>query len=419
MQLERVGELTKGQLAIKPALTQFNGGEISPHLEGRFDWDKYAYSAKVCKNFIPQIEGGLKRRGGSHFVSLSRQPKVVTFYIKVNFSDNPSVIPDVTIDMGENGKIVYQTQSNSIVESKFPYSAPEGTLIEYVVYAEGYGVGKGSFEVEEGFVSEVSLTKITDGATLKVETDPVGGIVYINGIKTDELFVPKNTDIDVTVNFGGTYDYRTANISEDTTLLVSVPVVIFESDKAKISYLTLKDGFYDVIVVGAGGGGSGGSWGDDRKSAGGGGGAGACFIGTLRLSGAVKVTVGAGGYGGKATKKTGTRGGTGGHSSISVNRSGYKFVVYCGGGACGDWGWGDVVTLNQGQGGLFSDYDITKDLIITTETALNGNGDVNSMAEGAKSHYKNYGIGGNGYMKKDGTAGTDGYVKIVYKGGYK
>lgn len=60
-------------MGIKPALTQFNGGEISPQLEGRLDWDKYNYSAKLCKNFIPLIEGSLRRRGGSHFVALRKQ----------------------------------------------------------------------------------------------------------------------------------------------------------------------------------------------------------------------------------------------------------------------------------------------------------------------------------------------------------
>lgn len=420
MQLERVGELTKGQLAIKPALTQFNGGEISPQLEGRFDWDKYAYSAKVCKNFIPQVEGGLKRRGGSHFVSLSRQPEVVRFYIKVNFSDNTSVPPDVTIDMGENGKIEYKNSDYfPTPELKLPSSAPEGTLIEYVVSAEGYGVGKGSFEVEKDIVEEVSLVKITDGATLTVETDPVGGIVYINGIKTNDLFVPKNTDIDVIVKFGNNYEYRTANISKNTTMEVSLPIPIFESDKAGVTYLTVEDAAYDVILVGAGGGGSGGSWGDDRKSAGGGGGGGAYFNGRLRLSGKIKITIGEGGYGGKATEKTGQRGGTGGYSSISVDRDGYKFVVVADGGRCGDWGWGDVVTLDQGKGGKVYTYEATQDLIESTDASLDGYGDEPNMAKGAESRYKNYGVGGNGYMKGNGTAGVDGYIRILYKGRYK
>ena len=70
-------------MAVKPALTQFNGGEISPQLEGRTDWDKYNYSAKLCKNFIPLVEGSLKRRGGTHFVALRKQLGQITLNIKI------------------------------------------------------------------------------------------------------------------------------------------------------------------------------------------------------------------------------------------------------------------------------------------------------------------------------------------------
>lgn len=422
MQLERVGELTKGQLAIKPALTQFNGGEISPQLEGRFDWDKYAYSAKLCKNFIPQVEGGLKRRGGSHFVSLSRQPEVVRFYIKVNFSDNTSVPPDVTIDMGENGKIEYKnTGYFPIPELRLPSSAPEGTLIEYTVYAEGYGVGKGSFEVEKDIIEEVSIVKITDGATLTVETDPVGGIVYINGVKSNDLFVPKNTDIDVTVKFNDTYVYHKANISEDKTLEVALPIVMFESDKPQTKYISLEDALYDVVIVGGGGGASGGATGDDHKTCGGGGGSGACFVGTLRLFGRTCVVVGAGGVGGKCTKKVGKFGGNGGYSAIGVkyisgDNTAY-YIVVAGGGVTGNEGHYDVGTLSQGAGGTLTIK--LEQFVESTEFASNGNGDKENEALGGESLYKRYGKGGEGKWKADGTSGADGYVKIVYKGRYK
>lgn len=422
MQLERVGELTKGQLAIKPALTQFNGGEISPQLEGRFDWDKYAYSAKVCKNFIPQVEGGLKRRGGSHFVSLSRQPKEVGFYIKVNFSDNTSVPPDVTIDMGENGKIEYKnTGYFPIPELSLPSSAPEGTLVEYTVYAEGYGVGYGSFVAEQNYVSEVHLTKIEDGATLTVETSPVGGVVYINGVKKDSLLVPKNTDIDVIVNFGETNSYYKANISEDTTVEVSVPIVMFESNKPQKTYMTFDDALYDVVIVGGGAGASGGAYGNDHKTCGGGGGSGACFVGTVRLFGRTLIEVGSGGAGGECTKKVGKFGGRGGASRIGVryksNENTQYYIVTAGGGYTGDQGYYDVGTLGQGAGGKLTIW--LEDLIESTETASDGNGGKKNCAEGAESLYRQYGRGGDGRWKKDGTSGADGYVKVVYKGRYK
>lgn len=414
--------MSRGQLAVKPCLNQFNGGEISPQLEGRFDWDKYPYSAKVCKNFIPQVEGSLKRRGGTHFVSLSRQPEVVRFSFKLNFSDNPSLTPSFVIDMGENGKLEYKNSGYFPVnETIIPTSAPEGTTIEYVVYADGYGVGKGSFEVEKGFVEEVSLIKIEEGATLKVETDPVGGIVYINGVKTNELFVPKNTDVDVTVKFDDTYVYNKANISKDTTLEVALPIVIFESSKPQTKYMTVEDALYDVVLVGGGGGASGGAYGDNHKTCGGGGGSGACFIGTLRLFGRIGIVVGAGGAGGECTKKVGKWGGSGGRSTIGVkyiegDNTTY-YIVNAGGGSTGDQGYWDVGTLDQGEGGVLTVW--LEQFVVSTELASNGNGNAVAEALGGESLYRRYGQGGEGKWKADGTDGADGYVKIVYKGRYK
>ena len=52
-------------MSIKPAKVQFNGGELSPWLEGRTDIAKYDKTAKLCRNFIPMAEGSLKRRGGT------------------------------------------------------------------------------------------------------------------------------------------------------------------------------------------------------------------------------------------------------------------------------------------------------------------------------------------------------------------
>ena len=66
---------------VKPVLNQFNGGEISPWLEGRIDLPKYTYSAAKMLNFIPQVEGGVKRRGGSHFVAPVKEVDAVLFKI--------------------------------------------------------------------------------------------------------------------------------------------------------------------------------------------------------------------------------------------------------------------------------------------------------------------------------------------------
>jgi hypothetical protein len=52
-----------------PVQTSFNAGELSPLLDGRTDLDKYAHALKRCENFIPTVQGPLKRRGGTRYIA--------------------------------------------------------------------------------------------------------------------------------------------------------------------------------------------------------------------------------------------------------------------------------------------------------------------------------------------------------------
>lgn len=52
----------------KPILTSFNGGELSPLLDGRVDQDKYFTGCKTLTNFTPTVQGPARRRGGTRFV---------------------------------------------------------------------------------------------------------------------------------------------------------------------------------------------------------------------------------------------------------------------------------------------------------------------------------------------------------------
>jgi hypothetical protein len=50
-------------------LVAFNGGELSPEVEGRTDLAKYNQGARLMLNYIPHPEGGMFRRPGFRFVS--------------------------------------------------------------------------------------------------------------------------------------------------------------------------------------------------------------------------------------------------------------------------------------------------------------------------------------------------------------
>lgn len=56
----------------KPILTSFNGGELTPLLDGRVDQDKYFTGCKTLSNFIPTVQGPARRRGGTRHVGLTK-----------------------------------------------------------------------------------------------------------------------------------------------------------------------------------------------------------------------------------------------------------------------------------------------------------------------------------------------------------
>ena len=79
-------------MSIKPVQNQFNGGEISPYMDGRFDLPAYQYSVALMQNFIPISEGCVKRRGGSHFVASAKQVDAFLFEIKPTPEDATVII---------------------------------------------------------------------------------------------------------------------------------------------------------------------------------------------------------------------------------------------------------------------------------------------------------------------------------------
>ena len=52
-----------------PIQTNFNGGELSPTIEGRVDINKYANGCYAMRNFIPLVQGPARRRSGRRFVA--------------------------------------------------------------------------------------------------------------------------------------------------------------------------------------------------------------------------------------------------------------------------------------------------------------------------------------------------------------
>jgi hypothetical protein len=57
-----------------PLLSSFNAGELSPLLEGRPDFEKYAHGCSILENMIPTVQGPAQRRVGTAHGGIGKNP---------------------------------------------------------------------------------------------------------------------------------------------------------------------------------------------------------------------------------------------------------------------------------------------------------------------------------------------------------
>lgn len=75
-----------------PQLLNFNAGELSPHLEGRTDIEKYNAGCHKLENFIPMMQGPARRRPGTRFVHEVKDSSCRTWLSTFIFNVNQSYI---------------------------------------------------------------------------------------------------------------------------------------------------------------------------------------------------------------------------------------------------------------------------------------------------------------------------------------
>ena len=72
---------------MRVAYTNFSGGEVSGVLSARYELGKYKSSCRYLENFIPELHGAARRRGGTYFLEdLGGQAVLIPF----EFSADPS-----------------------------------------------------------------------------------------------------------------------------------------------------------------------------------------------------------------------------------------------------------------------------------------------------------------------------------------
>ena len=236
-------------MSVKVAKVQFNGGELSPWLEGRFDLSKYDKTAKLCRNFIPMAEGSLKRRGGSFFVT--RTPENEGALFKVNC-------------LPMNAKIFINGK-----ETKFIYVSL-GDEVSYEIKAEGYKSYIGKTIVNEDTILDVVLVSNSEMSNLTITTIPDNAIVKIAGIERKSADFYKNSEVNYVVYADGyelksdsviLVDDRVINVILDKVIekgndfgdwgdavsLVACSVVGDISKQSKCFYLKFSNGYMPII----------------------------------------------------------------------------------------------------------------------------------------------------------------------------
>ena len=72
---------------VRTVKTSFVGGEISPELFGRVDFDKEQSGLALCSNFVVLPHGPVQNRAGTRFVAAVKNPSVATWLIAFSFSN--------------------------------------------------------------------------------------------------------------------------------------------------------------------------------------------------------------------------------------------------------------------------------------------------------------------------------------------
>lgn len=117
-----------------PAFTSFNSGELSPLMEGRIDFAKYATGCSQMLNFVPTVQGPIRRRQGTRFVAATKDSNARAWLARFEFNVTQSFI----LEFGHL-YIRFYTNHGQVMSGPTPYEiaspytaadlmTPEGTF---------------------------------------------------------------------------------------------------------------------------------------------------------------------------------------------------------------------------------------------------------------------------------------------------
>ena len=102
-----------------PIINAFTAGELSPHLEGRTDHEKYYTGCRRLENFIPRPHGSAYRRPGTRFVAVAREASRAARLVPFDFNSTSS--QSYVIEMGHEYLRFYKDGGQILGDDGQPY----------------------------------------------------------------------------------------------------------------------------------------------------------------------------------------------------------------------------------------------------------------------------------------------------------
>lgn len=200
---------------LRDIITQFNGGEVSPHMEGRVDLPKHENFCRTMQNFVPLPHGPATRRPGSKYVGETETMSEKSRLIPFRFSTTQAYVLEfgnLYMRVYMNGGRVLESTTNITGISK----ANPG-----VVTANSHGLSNGDLVYIIG----------------------VGGMTEVNG---KYFTVAGKTDDTFQLSGVNTTDYTTYTGGGTVARVYTLTMPYTEAQLSEIKYTQSADTLYLV-----------------------------------------------------------------------------------------------------------------------------------------------------------------------------
>lgn len=115
-----------------PAFTAFNAGELSPLMEGRIDFAKYQTGCQKLLNFVPTVQGPVRRRQGTRFVAETKDSNARSWIARFEFNVTQSFI----LEFGHL-YIRFYTNHGQVLSGLVPYEIASPYTSADLITSEG------------------------------------------------------------------------------------------------------------------------------------------------------------------------------------------------------------------------------------------------------------------------------------------